>query len=116
MAHMIVLWIHGGRLCNLLMTFSDFIQPFYGLMWESFPIQKQPFFPIACILALIFPILTKYFPKCEGKGSFPGILLEISVDGPKGSRGNGPVGVPGGLHPRAENDSSIAGSLYLSSP
>ena len=61
----------------------------------------------------------------------PGILLEISVDGPKahqqkfpwaligpgvwgpprhtvGSRGNAPVG--------AENDSSIAGSLYLSSP
>ena len=27
-------------------------------------------FPISCILALIFPILIKYFPKCEGKGSF----------------------------------------------
>ena len=62
-----------------------------------------------------------------------GILLEISVDGkahqqkfpwnligpggwapprpPVGSRGNAPVGGP-----RAENDSSIAGSLYLSSP
>ena len=24
-----------------------------------------------CILALIFPILMKYFPKCSGKGSFP---------------------------------------------
>ena len=28
-------------------------------------------FPISCILALIFPILIKYFPKCVGKGSFP---------------------------------------------
>ena len=68
-----------------------------------------------------------------------GILLEISVDGPKahqqkipwaligpgvwgpprppvGSRGNAPVGGPREQSPRAENDSSIAGSLYLSSP
>ena len=28
-------------------------------------------FPISCILALIFPIFIKYFPKCKGKGSFP---------------------------------------------
>ena len=28
-------------------------------------------FPISCILALIFPILIKHFPKCVGKGSFP---------------------------------------------
>ena len=28
-------------------------------------------FPISCILALIFPIFMKYFPKCEGKGCFP---------------------------------------------
>ena len=27
-------------------------------------------FPISCILALIFPIVIKYFPKCEEKGSF----------------------------------------------
>ena len=27
-------------------------------------------FPISCILALIFPILIKYFPKRVGKGSF----------------------------------------------
>ena len=27
-------------------------------------------FPISCILAIIFPIVIKYFPKCEGKGSF----------------------------------------------
>ena len=36
------------------------------------PNQKMAFiFPILCILALIFPILIKYFPKCVGKGSFP---------------------------------------------
>ena len=36
------------------------------------PNPKMAFiFPISCILALIFPILIKYFPKCEGKGSFP---------------------------------------------
>ena len=28
-------------------------------------------FPISCILAIIFPILIKYFPKCVRKGSFP---------------------------------------------
>ena len=28
-------------------------------------------FPISCILALIFPILIKYFPKCVGRGIFP---------------------------------------------
>ena len=34
------------------------------------PNPKMAFiFPISCILALIFPILIKYFPKCEGKGS-----------------------------------------------
>ena len=36
------------------------------------PNPKMAFiFPISCILALIFPILIKYFPKCAGKGSFP---------------------------------------------
>ena len=35
------------------------------------PNPKMAFiFPISCILALIFPNLLKYFPKCEGKGSF----------------------------------------------
>ena len=35
------------------------------------PNPKMAFiFPISCILAFIFPILIKYFPKCEGKGSF----------------------------------------------
>ena len=27
-------------------------------------------FSFSCILALVFPIVIKYFPKCEGKGSF----------------------------------------------
>ena len=36
------------------------------------PNPKMAFiFPMSCILALIFPILIKYFPKCVGKGSFP---------------------------------------------
>ena len=36
------------------------------------PNPKMAFiFPISCILALIFPILIKYIPKCVGKGSFP---------------------------------------------
>ena len=36
------------------------------------PNPKMAFiFQISCILALIFPILIKYFPKCVGKGSFP---------------------------------------------
>ena len=36
------------------------------------PNPKMAFiFPISCILAVIFPILIKYFPKCVGKGSFP---------------------------------------------
>ena len=36
------------------------------------PNPKMAFiFPISCILALIFPILIKYFPKCVGKGGFP---------------------------------------------
>ena len=35
------------------------------------PNPKMAFiFPISCILALIFPILIKYFPKCVGKGRF----------------------------------------------
>ena len=36
------------------------------------PNPKMAFiFPISCILALIFPILIKYFPKGVEKGSFP---------------------------------------------
>ena len=34
------------------------------------PIPKMAFiFPLSCILAFIFPILIKYFPKCEGKAA-----------------------------------------------
>ena len=51
---------------------SDFIWPFLGPYMGVIPNPKIAFiFPISCILALIFPILIKYFPKCVGKGSFP---------------------------------------------
>ena len=35
------------------------------------PNPTMAFFPISCILVLIFPFFIIYFPKCEGKGSFP---------------------------------------------
>ena len=46
------------------------------------PNPKMAFiFPISCILALIFPILIKYFPKCVGKGSFlKSQIKSLSVD------------------------------------
>ena len=46
---------------------------FYGLIFMGvIPIPKMALiFPISCtILALIFPIIIKYFPKFEAKGSF----------------------------------------------
>ena len=44
---------------------------FYGPYMRVIPNPKMAFiFPNSCILALIFPILIKYFPKCEGPGSF----------------------------------------------
>ena len=50
---------------------SDFIRPFLGPYLGVIPNQKMAFIsPISCILALLFPILIKHFPKCEGKGSF----------------------------------------------
>ena len=52
--------------------YSDFIWPFLRPYMGVIPNPKMAFiFPISCILALIFPILIKYFPKCVGKGSFP---------------------------------------------
>ena len=52
-------------------TISDFIWPFLQPNMGVIPNPKMAFiFPISCILALIFPNLLKYFPKCEGKGSF----------------------------------------------
>ena len=51
---------------------SDFIWPFLRPYMGVIPNPKMAFiFPISCILALIFPILIIYFPKCVGKGSFP---------------------------------------------
>ena len=46
------------------------------------PNPKMAFiFPISCILALIFPILIKCFPKCVGKGSFQKSQIKsLSVD------------------------------------
>ena len=50
---------------------SDFIWPFLGPYMGVIPNPKMAFiFPISYILALVFPILIKYFPKCEEKGSF----------------------------------------------
>ena len=50
---------------------SDFIWPFLRPYMGVIPNLKMVFiFPISCILALIFPIVIKYFTKCEGKGSF----------------------------------------------
>ena len=56
---------------KLLGHSSDFIWPFLWPYMGVIPNPKTAFiFPISFILALIFPILTKYFHKCEGKGSF----------------------------------------------
>ena len=53
------------------LTYSDFIWPFLRPYMGVIPNPKMTFiFPISCILALIFPILIKYFPNCEGKDSF----------------------------------------------
>ena len=50
---------------------SDFIWPFLQPYMGVIPNPKLAFiFLISCILALIFPILIKCLPKCEGKGSF----------------------------------------------
>ena len=50
---------------------SDFIWPSLRPYMGVIPNPKIAFiFPISGILALIFPSLLKYFPKCEGKGSF----------------------------------------------
>ena len=51
---------------------SDFIWPFLPPYMGVIPNPKMAFiFPNSCILVLIFPIFLIYFPKCEGKGSFP---------------------------------------------
>ena len=64
--------VHGESKGNKVITCSDFIWPFLRPYMGVIPNPKMAFiFPISCILALIFPILIKYFPKCVGKGSFP---------------------------------------------
>ena len=56
----------------VMFLISDFIWPFLRPYMGVIPNPKMAFiFPISCILALIFPILIKYFPKYVGKGSFP---------------------------------------------
>ena len=50
---------------------SNFIWPFLRPYMGVIPNPKMVFiFPISCIFALVFPIVIKYFPICEGKGSF----------------------------------------------
>ena len=57
---------------GIVLSVSDFIWPFLPPFMGVIPNPKMAFiFPISCILALIFPIFMKYFPKCSGKGSFP---------------------------------------------
>ena len=52
-------------------TYSDFIWPFLRPYMGVIPNPKMAFiFPTSCILALFFPILLKYSPKCKRKGSF----------------------------------------------
>ena len=49
---------------RLLFETSDFIWPFLRLYIGVILNSKMAFiFPISCILALIFPILIKYFPN-----------------------------------------------------
>ena len=57
---------------TVTLTFSDFIWPFLPPYMGVIPNPKMTFiFPILCILVLIFPIFMIYFPKSEGKCSFP---------------------------------------------
>ena len=54
------------------------------------PNPKMAFiFPISCILALIFPNLLKYFPKCEGKGSFLKSQIKTLTEAKSAMNGNG---------------------------
>ena len=63
---------HSYKILFASMLHSDFIWPFLSPYMGVIPNPKMAFiFPISCILVLIFPIFMIYFPKCEGKGSFP---------------------------------------------
>ena len=48
----------------------DFLAIFMALYGSHSQSNMAFISPISCILAVIFPILINYFPKCEGKGSF----------------------------------------------
>ena len=57
-----------SQMYNLSDSIWAFLPPYMGVI----PNPKMTFiFPISYILVLIFPIFIIYFPKCEGKGSFP---------------------------------------------
>ena len=61
-----------GHALDSVSSSSDFIWPILTPYMGVIPNPKMTFiFPLSCILALIFPIFMKYFPKCSGKGSFP---------------------------------------------
>ena len=65
---------------------SDYIWPFLPPYMGVIPYPKMAFiFQISGILALIYPILIKYFSKCEGKGSFlkfqiKSLMIKIVVE------------------------------------
>ena len=61
-------------------AFFLYIQPYMGVI----PNPKMAFiFQISCILVLIFPIFMIYFPKCEGKGSFPKSQIKSLITKPE---------------------------------
>ena len=60
------------RSAELFFLYSDFILPFLPPYMGVIPTPKMALiFQISRILVLVFPIFMIYFPKCEGKGSFP---------------------------------------------
>ena len=66
---------------------SDFIWPFLRPYMGVIPNPKITFiFPISCILAHIFPIFIKYFPKYVGKGSFPKSQIKSLDNGEMNTR------------------------------
>ena len=63
--------LHYSSIYILILHVSDFIWPFLRPYMGVIPNPKRPLFSqFHVFLSLIFPILIKYFPKCEGKGSF----------------------------------------------
>ena len=55
-----------------MMAGSDLFRPFLPPYMGVIPNPKMAFIiPISFLLVLISQIFMIYFPKCEGKGSFP---------------------------------------------